>query len=164
MYNASYDNNTTTHINFYDPRLYYGVRTRRVFAFLIDYFLILLLCIPAAIVIAVLGIITLSLGWMLYAVMFPLVALFYVYKTLGGPNQATLGMQFMGISLQRLDNRPVDGSIAIIHTVLFWAFNALLTPLILLVCLFTSQKKTLHDIFLNTVVVRTDAFNLLEKN
>lgn len=154
MHNAIYD--TEKNINFYDSRLYSGVRTRRIFAFLIDYSIIFLLCIPAAIIIGLLGIITLSLGWALYAVMFPLVALFYVYKTLGGPKQATIGMQLMGISLQRLDSRPIDGAVAIIHTILFWCFNALLTPFILLVTLFNSQKKALHDILLNTVVVRTD--------
>ncbi len=159
MHNASYS--TEKQINFFDQRLYTGVRTRRIFAFLIDYVLIFLLCIPVAIVIAILGVLTLGFGWTLYAVMFPLVALFYVYKTLGGPKQATKGMQFMDISLQKLDGSPVDGAIAIIHTVLFWCFNALLTPFILLASLFLSQKKTLHDLLLNTVVVRTDQLELI---
>jgi hypothetical protein len=38
----------------------------------------------------------------------------------------------MGIRLERLDERPVDGMLAMVHTVLFWAANVILTPLILL--------------------------------
>lgn len=138
-------------------RLYEGVLTRRILAFLIDYLIVFLLCIPAAIVIFVVGIITLSLGWLLYAVMFPLVALIYVAKTMGGPRQATKGMQIMGIQLARLDGARVDGMLAVVHSVLFWAFNAVLTPLILLATLFLERKRTLHDLLLGTVVVRSDA-------
>lgn len=63
---------------FEDRRLYEGVRSRRIFAFLIDYCIVLLLCIPVAILIAFLGILTLGLGWMLYGILLPLVALPYV--------------------------------------------------------------------------------------
>jgi uncharacterized RDD family membrane protein YckC len=139
-----------------DRRLYRGVLSRRVFAFLIDYTLVLLLCIPVAFVIAILGIVTLGLGWMLYSIMIPLIALPYVALTLGGPRQATLGMQMMGIKLERLDGKPVDGMLAIVHTVLFWAGNVILTPLILLATLFLDRKRTVHDMLLGTVVVRTD--------
>ncbi|PYE87190.1 RDD family protein [Phyllobacterium leguminum] len=139
-----------------DWRLYQGVRTRRIFAFLIDYLLVLLLCIPVAVVIAVLGVATLGLGWMLYGIMFPLVALGYVATTLGGRRQATKGMQMMDIKLERLDGRPVDGMLAMVHTVLFWAGNVILTPLILLATLFLDRKRTVHDMLLGTVVVRAD--------
>ena len=98
-----------------DMRVYEGVRTRRVLAFLIDYLIIGLLLIPFAILILLLGIITLGLGWMLFAPLAPVVALVYVWNTLGGPNQATVGMRMMGIRLDRLDGRPVDGMLAVVH-------------------------------------------------
>lgn len=139
-----------------DVRAYDGVRTRRVLAFLIDYLLIVLLVIPTAVLVALLGVLTLGLGWMLYGIIGPLVALAYVAFTLGGRRQATKGMQWMGIRLDRLDGRPVDGLLAIVHTVLFWAGNAILTPLVLLATLFTDRKRTLHDLLLGTVVTRTD--------
>jgi uncharacterized RDD family membrane protein YckC len=139
-----------------DVRAYEGVRSRRVFAFLIDYFLIGLLVVVAAIVVAFVGVLTLGLGWMLYGILGPLVALVYVALTLGGPKQATAGMQVMSIRLERLDGRPVDGMLAMVHTVLFWAGNAVLTPLVLLAALFTDRKRTLHDLLLGTVVTRTD--------
>lgn len=140
-----------------DWRLYQGVRTRRVLAFFIDYLLIALLVIPTAIVIAILGVATLGLGWLLYGIMVPLVALAYVALTLGGPRQATKGMQMMAIRLERLDGRPVDGLFAIVHTVLFWAGNVIVSPLILLASLVLDRKRTVHDMLLGTVVVRSDA-------
>ena len=141
-----------------DARLYDGVLTKRMLAFVIDYVLIFLLLIEVAIVVALLGVLTLGLGWMLFGVLGPLTALAYVAMTLGGRHQATKGMQWMGIRLERLDGRPVDGLLAIVHTVLFWAGNAVLTPLILLATLFTNHKRTLHDLLLGTVVVRSDTY------
>ncbi|MGU3398523.1 RDD family protein [Brucellaceae bacterium D45D] len=141
----------------YESRAFFeGVRTRRIMAFLIDYLIVFLLCIPAAIVIAILGIITLSLGWMLYAVMFPAVALFYVAKTMGGPHQATKGMQIMNLKLVKLEGGTVDPMLAIVHSVLFWGFNVVLTPLILLATLVLDRKRTVHDLLLGTAVIRSD--------
>ncbi len=137
-----------------DRRLYQGVLTSRAFAFLLDYVIVFFLCIPVAILIAILGVATLGLGWALYAVMFPAVALIYVATTLGGPRQATKGMQMMGVRLERLDGQPVDSLLAVIHTVLFWGLNVVLTPFILLATLFLDRKRTLHDLLLGTVVVR----------
>ena len=137
-------------------RAYDGVRSRRVFAFLIDYLIVALLLIPFGILVALLGLLTLGLGWALFGILAPVVALIYVWSTLGGPNQATTGMRMMGIRLERLDGQSVDGMLAIVHSVLFWAGNAVLTPLILLVTLFNARKRALHDLLLGTVVIRAD--------
>jgi len=139
-----------------DIRAYDGVRTRRILAFCIDYLIVGLLIIPVAILVFLLGILTLGLGWMLYAIIAPLVAICYIWTTLGGQKQATVGMRMMGIRLDRLDGRPVDGLLAVVHSVLFWAGNAILTPLVLLVSLFADRKRTLHDLLLGTVVTRSD--------
>lgn len=139
-----------------DMRVYEGVRTRRIVAFLIDYVIIALLLIPFAIVVAILGVLTLGLGWMLFSILGPAVALLYIWNTLGGPNQATVGMGMMGIKLERLDGRPIDGMVAVVHSVLFWAGNVILTPLILLASLFLDRKRTVHDLLLGTVVTRSE--------
>lgn len=131
-----------------------GVRTRRVLAFCLDYLLIGLLLVPVAILVFFLGIITLGLGWFLFGILAPLTALLYVGATLGGTAQATVGMRAMGLKMLRTDGGRVDWMLAVVHTVLFWAGNAVLTPLILLATLFLSNKRTLHDLLLGTVVVR----------
>jgi len=141
---------------FEDRRLYEGVRTRRMFAFLIDYFIVLLLCIPVAIIIAFLGILTLGLGWMLYGILLPLVALPYVYFTVGSRNRATTGMRMMGIHIERMDGKSIDGVFGVAHAVLFWAANVLLTPLILLATLFLNYKRAVHDMLLGAVIVRSN--------
>jgi uncharacterized RDD family membrane protein YckC len=139
-----------------DIRAYDGVRTRRVFAFCIDYVIVALLIIPFAILVALFGILTLGLGWMLFSILAPAVALVYVWNTLGGRNQATVGMRMMGIRLEKLDGGRVDGMLAVVHSVLFWGLNVVLTPLILLATLFTDRKRAVHDLLLGTVVTRSD--------
>ncbi len=140
-----------------DARAFDGVLTRRVFAFLIDYLFIGLLLIPVGLLVFLLGIVTFGLGWLLLPALGIVVALPYVAMTLGGPNQATPGMRICGLRMERLDGSRTDWLLAIVHTVLFWAFNAALTPLILLVSWFTDGKRTLHDVLLGTVIVRDDA-------
>ncbi len=108
-----------------EPRAYSGVRTRRSLAFLVDYSIVLLLCIPMGFLIGVLGILTLGLGWMLYAIIFPLVALPYVTFTLGGSSQATPGMRLFDLRLERLDGRRVDPALGAAHSILFWAAGVL---------------------------------------
>ena len=59
-----------------------------------------------------------------------------------------------GIHMVRTDGQRVDPLLAMVHAVLFWVRNVVLTPLILLVSLFTDRKRLLHDLLLGVVVVR----------
>ncbi len=138
-----------------DARTFSGVRTRRVLAFCIDYLLIGLLLIPVGLLIFLLGFLTIGIGWLLFLIIGPMTGLLYVAATLGGRHQSTIGMRLVGIRLERLDGGRVDPLLAVVHTVLFWAGNAILTPLILLAPLFLSYKRTVHDLLLGTAVVRT---------
>ncbi len=133
---------------------YDEVRRRRMLAFLVDYVVVIGLSVPAAFVIFVAGILTLGLAWLLFAVLVPLVALVYLALTLGGPGQATWGMALFSLQLRRLDNRPIDGMMAIVHGVLFWAIHVVGTPVLLVASLFSSRKRLLHDLALGTEVVR----------
>ena len=136
------------------PRAYRKVRRRRMIGFVLDYTFVLLLSIPAAALVGVFGILTLGLGWMLYAVLLPLVAILYVGLTMGGRAQATPGMALAGVRLVRRDGVRIDPVFATLHAVLFWASNAVLTPFVLLIALLTPRKQLLQDLLLNTVVVR----------
>lgn len=136
------------------PRALDGVRTRRIVAFLFDYAAILVLSIPAALVVGLLGILTLGLGWMLYGILLPAVALVYVGFTMGGRGQATPGMRLAGVRMVRGDGLTIDPIYAVLHSVLFWASCTVLTPLVLAMALFTDRKQMLHDFLLGTVAVR----------
>ena len=89
-----------------DVSAYDGVRTRRILAFVIDYIIVALLTILFAILVFFLGLLTLGLGWMLFGILVPAVAILYIWNTLGSADQATTGMKMMGIRLDRLDGRP----------------------------------------------------------
>ncbi|WP_075288635.1 RDD family protein [Pararhizobium arenae] len=141
-----------------DWRAYQGVLSRRVFAFLIDYAIVALLWIPAAVVVFFLGIITLGLGFFLYPILFVVVAMLYFGLTVGGSRQASPGMSMMGLTLARTDGRPMDFLTAIVHLVLFWVGNALLTPFIVLIGLFTDRGRLLQDLLLGTVMVRAESY------
>jgi uncharacterized RDD family membrane protein YckC len=133
---------------------YDGVRTKRILAVLIDWALVLALCVPVALVIFLLGVVTFGLGFFLYAGMFPAMALLYSGVTMGGDKQATIGMRLMDIHVERIDGQKVDFLTAVAHTFLFWAGNVVATPLILLVTLFTENKRAVHDLLTESVVKR----------
>ena len=136
------------------PERYDGVRSRRTFAFLIDAAIIFFLMLLASLVIAVLGIFTLGLGWFLFPLVWPVVAILYEVLTIGGPASATPGMRFMGVELRTADAERMNYPLALLHSLGFWFSVTLLTPFILLVALFTPRKQLLHDLALGTVVVR----------
>lgn len=136
-------------------RYFDGVRTKRILAFLIDYLMVGILVAVSAVIIFFVGFITLGAGWLLYAILVPLVALTYVSWTMSGPKQATWGMQMMGIKLARYDGQSIDWMTALVHAVLFWATTVIFAPL-LLAPLFLEHKRTLHDLAMGTVVVRSN--------
>jgi len=130
-----------------------GVRTRRIIAFLIDAIMIAVATFGVGIVVLFLGIFTLGLGWLLFPILWPLVALLYCAFTLGGPYSATLGMRTQGLEMRFLDGSRPTPLLAVVHSVLFYASMSLLTPFVLLVSLFSDRKRLLHDILLGTIIV-----------
>lgn len=132
---------------------YDGVLIRRAIAFIADYIAVGLLYIPAFVVVFFLGIVTLGLGWLLYPVLFLIIAGLYFGLSVGGPFQATPGMRAMGLQMRRVDGRPIDFMTALVHLVLFWIINAVVTPLVLLVGLFTTHSRLLHDFLIGTEMV-----------
>jgi uncharacterized RDD family membrane protein YckC len=136
-----------------EPRLFDQVRRRRMLAFAIDLSAIVAIWVVAAVIVFVLGIITFSLAWGLYAILFPALALLYTAFTLGGAGAATPGMAAMGLTMRLWYGARPDWLIAVMHALLFYASTTLLTPFVLLVSLFSDRKRALHDIVLGVVVV-----------
>ncbi len=144
------------------PELFDGVLSKRVVGFIVDAILIVLLMIPAALVVFVLGIITLGIGWLLYGALFAIVALGYIALTLGGPNSATIGMRWTGVEMRTWNGSRAFPLLAVMHALLFWFSVGLLTPLILLVGLFTARRQLLHDLLLGVVVLNSAPLARLE--
>ncbi|MCB1502814.1 MAG: RDD family protein [Bauldia sp.] len=144
------------------PDMYEGILSKRVVAFVADAIIIVFLMIPAALVVFIVGIVTLGIGWLLYGALFAIVALGYVALTLGGPNSATIGMRWAGIELRTWNGGPCFAALAVLHALLFWFSVGLLTPLVLLVGLFTARRQLLHDLLLGTVMVNSAALVRME--
>jgi uncharacterized RDD family membrane protein YckC len=126
-----------------------GVRTRRVIAVTLDLILVSALCVVIWI-----GLFILSFGVSAFVLppLFPLVAFFYNGLTISGWRMATPGMRAMDLEVRMMDGRPVPFLNAAVHAVLFyvtWVF-----PPLLLVSLVTSDKRCLHDMAADVIVLR----------
>ncbi|MBV6658173.1 MAG: RDD family protein [Devosiaceae bacterium] len=141
------------------PWLFDGVRTRRIFAFLLDVVVLGIFIGLGAFVVGLLGILTFGLGWLLYLVLAPAVAIAYIGLTMGGPKSATPGMQAMGIEMRLWHGGRMHGLIAIVHALIFYfsVGTGLLWFIILGASLFSSTKRCLHDVLLGTVVINGPA-------
>ncbi|WP_106752234.1 RDD family protein [Pannonibacter carbonis] len=159
-YDASYDQPKRDLFDpMANPALFDGIRSKRVFAFLIDVLLVAFFTFVAGILVFFLGIFTLGLAWFFYAFLWQAVALIYTAVTLGGPNAATPGMRAMGIEMRLWYGAKPYALLAAMHVLLFWLSFTLLTPLVVLISLFSDRKRLLHDIVLGTVVMNSSALN-----
>jgi uncharacterized RDD family membrane protein YckC len=139
-----------------EPELFRGVLTKRVFAFLIDLLVLSIPVILAIMFIAVFGLVTLGLGWALFWLVSPATviwAVIYYGASLGGPHSATLGMRVMDLELRTWYGAPGYFVLGAMHAVLFWLSISFLSPLVLLVGLFNSRRRLLHDVVLGTVII-----------
>jgi uncharacterized RDD family membrane protein YckC len=146
-----------------EPDLYDGVLAKRVVAFFIDAFFVVALMIPAALMVFILGFITLGLAWFLFPVLFAVVALTYVALTLGGPMSGTPGMRLTGIEFRTWSGQRMFPLLAVMHALIFWFSVGLLTPVVLLVGLLTYRKQLLHDLILGVVALNAPALHRREK-
>jgi uncharacterized RDD family membrane protein YckC len=140
------------------PELFRGVLTRRVFAFLIDLVVLSVPVILGYIFIFLFGIVTLTLGWMLFWLAWPATivwAIVYYGASIGGPHSATMGMRAMDLEVRTWYGAPGYFVLGACHAVLFCVSISFLTPLVLLVGLLNGRRRLLHDIILGTVVINS---------
>ncbi|MCX5493807.1 RDD family protein [Kaistia dalseonensis] len=157
QYDVSYSAYGAAFDPFREPELFSGVLSKRVLAFIVDAILVGLFLLLASVVIFALGVVTLGIGWFLFALpLFAIVAVLYVALTLGGPNAGTPGMRLAGLQIRSMSGERIGFIIAAAHALLFWFSLSFLTPLVLIVGLFSNRKRLLHDILLGTVIMNAD--------
>ncbi|WP_029006055.1 RDD family protein [Azorhizobium doebereinerae] len=142
------------------PEYFQGVLSRRLLAFVVDAVMIVAPMVLLAIFIFVFGIVTLSLGWMLFPLLSPafvIWAVCYNAITLGAPASATLGMRLMDLQMRTWYGAPAYSVLGAVHAVAFWVSVSVFTPLVLLVGLFNGRRRLLHDMLVGAVVVNTEA-------
>jgi len=143
-----------------NPELFTGVLSRRLVAFFIDVIIIAVPVVAAAIFIFLFGIVTLGLGWLLFWLLSPasvIWALAYYGLTMGGAASATIGMRAMDIEIRTWYGAPAYVLLGAVHAVVYWVTISVLTPLILLVGLFNTRRRLLHDMLVGTVVINNPA-------
>ncbi|WOJ88987.1 RDD family protein [Methylocapsa polymorpha] len=131
------------------PEALAGVRTRRVFALILDLVLVSILSFALWVVLAVL---TFGLSLLLLPPLFPLVAFFYNGLTISSWRMATPGMQAMDLEMRLVDGQRTPFLNAAVHAVLFY-FSTMFLP-IFLVSFFAEGKRCLHDILAGVIVIR----------
>jgi uncharacterized RDD family membrane protein YckC len=143
-----------------NPELFDGVLARRVMAFAIDVIVIVVPLVFAWIFVFIFGLITLGLGWTLFWMFSPasvIWALVYYGLTLGGPRSATIGMRAMEIEMRTWYGAPAYFVLGAVHAIVFWVTVSFLSPFILLVGLFNSRHRLLHDMLVGVVMVNSPA-------
>jgi uncharacterized RDD family membrane protein YckC len=138
------------------PELFEGVLARRVVAFVIDFIVIAVPVVLAAMFIFAFGIVTLGLGFALYWLLPAATVIWtlaYFGLTLGGPRSATIGMRAMDLEMRTWYGAPAYFALGAMHAIAFWFSISAFTPFILLVPFFNKRRRLLHDIMLGTVVI-----------
>lgn len=150
MYDASGDGRLYPASSGLPPReALAGVRTRRILAVCLDFVAVALL--SAALWFALL-VLSFGLSALLLPPLFPLVAFFYNGLTVSGWRRATPGMRAMDLEVRLADGAPTPFLNAAVHGVLFYV--SWLFPPLLLATFITPDKRCLHDILADVVVLR----------
>jgi uncharacterized RDD family membrane protein YckC len=139
-----------------DPELFEGVLARRCIAFLIDVTIIVVPVLVAAVFILVFGLLTLGLGWALYALLWPgavIWAIFYYGYTFGSAASATIGMRITDLEMRTWYGASAYFVLGAVHAIVYWLSVSFLTPFILLVAFFNERRRFLHDMLVGTIVI-----------
>ena len=127
-----------------------GVRTRRMLAVCLDLVVVSILSFGLWLALLVL---TFGLSLVILPPLFPFVAFFYNGFTVSGRKMATPGMRLMDLEMRTNSyGGQVSFIAAAVHAVLFyvsWMF-----PPVFLWSLIAGDKRCLHDVFADVIVVR----------
>jgi uncharacterized RDD family membrane protein YckC len=143
-----------------DDTLTQGVILRRCVAWIVDLVLIGILVALLVWALTLLGIATLGLGFGLMAIL-PFVPFLYHVFSLLGPNAATPGQRLLGLIVCRDQDLGPPTGLQVVITVLLYYLTLATSGLLLLVALFTTRRRTLHDLLSGLVVVRLRALQAL---
>jgi uncharacterized RDD family membrane protein YckC len=129
-----------------------GVLERRLIAWLLDLVGIAIVVAVLHFVLAIVGLLTFGLGWLLLALL-PLVPFAYAFGFLASRYAATPGQMLMGLTVvEHASGRRPTPLEAFVSTAMF-CFSFTFAPLFL-VALVTPRHRTLHDLVSGLLVVR----------
>jgi uncharacterized RDD family membrane protein YckC len=135
------------------PEYYDSVVLRRSAAFLIDCVIVTLLMLVLYVAVFIFGILTLSLGFILFPLL-ALAPLAYWTFLMGGPSSATLGMRLMDLELRSWGGdraNLLQGLVMAAGLYATWMFTS---GLLLLAVFFNPRRRAVHDYLAGAIVVR----------
>lgn len=136
-----------------NPEYYDGVSVKRVIAYAIDFVICGLVGVVGTIVASIVGLMSFGLLFGPLMALLALIPLIYHTFFISSENAATPGMRMMGVRVYRLDGGRPEILQAFIQTAVFFLTIAPTSFLILIVCLFNSQRRCLHDILAGTLIL-----------
>ena len=102
------------------PELFQGVLTRRFLAFIVDAIIILVPIVLLTLFIALFGLLTFGIGWLLFFLLTPIAilwAIVYTGATLGSPQSATIGMRATGLEMRTWYGSPMYFLLGAVHVI-----------------------------------------------
>jgi uncharacterized RDD family membrane protein YckC len=146
------------------PELFEGVLARRVIAFFIDLFILVIPIVLVGILMAATTIATFGVALVFFALLSPLYgplivvwAICYYGFTFGSGASATIGMRIMDLEMRTWYGAPAYFVLGATHAIVFWVTVSFLTPLVLLVGFFNERRRLLHDMLVGSVVINNPA-------
>ena len=140
-----------------DPALFEGILSRRLSAYFIDVFFLMIVLVIGWVILGTLTVLSFGLlGPLSVAAMFLLPLAYHSYFL--AKSAATPGMKMMDVMVVTLNGRPPDSVTAILQTVFFYLSISVTVWLVLLVVLFTDRNRALHDILASTLMVHRGAW------
>jgi len=137
------------------PEYYSWVATRRAIAYLIDLVVLAFLMAIELFAFKVIGVLTFGLLAPILVLAYTLTPLAYHTLLIGGRGSATLGMRAMDVEVRTWTGGRPGYVQAALQTIVFYVTVGLTSFLILVVALFNSRRRCLHDYLCGTVVIRT---------
>jgi uncharacterized RDD family membrane protein YckC len=138
---------------FSDPAFVSDIVFKRILAHIVDSAILLAVMAPIGFFMILAAIATLGLLILPFAFAFLALRFLYYVGFTAGARSATPGMRMLGIELRTASGGRPDFLQAFLRLAVYYVLIALLTPLILLVALFNAQRRTVHDMVSETVVV-----------
>lgn len=135
------------------PQYYDGVSIKRIIAYVIDFIICALLGGVGLVVSSIIGIMSFGLLFAPLMVLLGLIPFIYHTILIGSERCATVGMRFCGLRVYRLDGGRPEMLQAFIQTAIFFFTAPPTSFLILLVSLFNTRRRCLHDILAGTLVL-----------
>jgi len=134
-----------------------GVISRRLIAYFVDAVVIFCLVSLFYIVIAVLGVVTLGLAWLAYAIPIPAIGILYSALTISSSRQATIGMRMTGVKIvEERTGLAVPAVTAAAHALFFYValFSMLLFIINAIIGLARADRRMGHDLLAGITAIR----------